>query len=63
VKDPTEPQVRAVYRFVDLDYKFGLDTLLCRVTRVVEPDVTGTGRESVRVDCPGVGNGLRRRGR
>ncbi|MFI5845267.1 hypothetical protein ACIA8K_36745 [Catenuloplanes sp. NPDC051500] len=34
--DETRPRVNAVYRFADPDYKFGLGTLLCRVTRVVE---------------------------
>lgn len=36
VKDPTEPRAGAVYRLADLDYKFGLGTLIIRVTRVLE---------------------------
>jgi hypothetical protein len=36
VKDPTKPQVGAVYQFAELDYKFGVGTVLCRVTRVIQ---------------------------
>ncbi|MFI5839254.1 hypothetical protein ACIA8K_05995 [Catenuloplanes sp. NPDC051500] len=35
-RDDTRPRLNVVYRFADVDYKFGLGTLICRVIRVIE---------------------------